>query len=76
MINQSKLKITAQILFFALLFPLGANASAIHETTAATTTGAPSSISDVHYGKSAWLYTKRDSTGYAQVYYQYLDQLC
>lgn len=72
--NQNKLKSTIGIILFALtfLFPIAASASAIHETTAVAATGGPT-LSDAHYEKSAWLYTKRDSTGYAQIYYQYLD---
>ncbi len=45
----------------------------LHETMTKDTVNVPSDARAHKYGHNAWIYTKKDDTGYIQVYYQYLD---
>ncbi|HLD45611.1 MAG TPA: hypothetical protein VJC18_09255, partial [bacterium] len=44
----------------------------VQTTTAPSLTSSPSRV-DAHFSKNAWIYTKIDDTGYAQLYLQHLD---
>lgn len=71
MINQGKLKTSVGILLFALLFLVPKIAlSALYHQSTSTVTDNSLSRPVAHYAYKVWLYTKKDSSGYDQIFMQ------